>query len=547
MDEATTSIKITGNTASSGTTNNVYLVSTALVAVQSALPSGSAVGVTLQNGTGAFTTAGAQAADAFTSDSYLYAVQEDSTTAPYTYSFVAAQASVTVGGVSTSYATLTEALAKAIAASTDPSASMPATVTLISNVALAGADTLAVNAGDITLDLAGHALTSASDTILTVGAGATLAIVDDSTAGTGSITGDVAVESDASLTVSGKATITGDVAVASGASLNLSDTATITGDVAVEKGATVTLSGAVSVTGTKGITLADGASLAVSGSLSDADIIFTTETEPTSAQSPITVATQASSYSITDTDLAAFTSSTTSGITLVRIETAGSNSIALALAPTFGVTADVDATTTAAPAFALASDDEVSYRVTDDAGNAVDESAYSVATDDSGNTILTLLAGGTYHVAAVSAVSGAVSEIAVLTVYSVTFDYASNMLVNALEEGDTAMAIITLPSANSRSGYTFKGWSEGGDAAILAGEVVTITGDTTYAATWKKKSSSSVSVSSGSVSSSSASSAEAPTSPATGAQAPSLLWALCAMALTATTIAIVTKRKKEEE
>ncbi|MFI3170426.1 MAG: hypothetical protein R3Y06_10820 [Faecalibacterium sp.] len=88
----------------------------------------------------------------------------------------------------------------------------------------------------------------------------------------------------------------------------------------------------------------------------------------------------------------------------------------------------------------------------------------------------------------------------------------------------------------SRSGYTFKGWSDGGDEAMAAGTERTITGDTAYTATWKKKSSSS-----------SSSTTEAPTSPATGAQAQSLLWALCAMALSSTTIAIATKRKKEEE
>ncbi|MCI6991349.1 MAG: InlB B-repeat-containing protein, partial [Clostridiales bacterium] len=64
-------------------------------------------------------------------------------------------------------------------------------------------------------------------------------------------------------------------------------------------------------------------------------------------------------------------------------------------------------------------------------------------------------------------------------VYIVTFKYDGNTTINTvLAKGD-----ITLPAAPSRAGYSFRGWYGNGHL-YAAGDVVTITEDTTFVAQW---------------------------------------------------------------
>ncbi len=72
--------------------------------------------------------------------------------------------------------------------------------------------------------------------------------------------------------------------------------------------------------------------------------------------------------------------------------------------------------------------------------------------------------------------------------YKITVKNGDEVVAEYLASADAeGKATVTLPAALTRSGYTFRGWSDG-DTVYSAEEDVTVEKDTTFEASWKKKS-----------------------------------------------------------
>ncbi len=312
VDETT--ITITGNTKN-GADNNVQLNNNVTITVADDISSTGSIGVTRSNTYGDITTAGKAATSVFFADNASYVVTEtkDETSGDYTYAIVLAVASVTVDGSTIKYLTIEEAVAAAKAVT-----GKTATITLMTS-GITITESITFDSGDIVLNLAGFGITYA-------GTEATAAVI--------------AIDG-ATLTITGEGIITGGaygVLVTNG-TLSLDGAGTIAGnttyDVSVAQGASLCLSGALTI-GTidgdalsGGIYLADGAVISVTDLLKEAALVLTTENEPTESD-PVAVA-SGSNYTLTATDLAAFTSTSTT--TDVVLSLAADGNIYLVIVP----------------------------------------------------------------------------------------------------------------------------------------------------------------------------------------------------------------------